>query len=260
MMINGAGVAEIYPSRHREPGRKLATLYRHPATAAVVLKTCTQEPRVGAPRAWAVGRDQSVNKVRLDNPGTEATAARVRRLLQDVAWNGKPVIVSFWAPGPDTAVATLRGLEQALGPAVEPVWFEWNVSCPNAPAVAADLACTWRRLVSLTRRPVGLKVGADTPLVPAPLPFVTAVNTLCGHGGRGLRQVALQAIRRWRGHLGTGATVIGMGGCRGADDVAAYLAAGATWVGVATALLQDGLAALVTTPVSNTAELIPSRL
>ena len=62
-------------------------------------------------------------------------------------------------------------------------------------------------------------------------------NGLGGLSGPAVKPVALHAV--YHAHAATGLPIIGMGGVAGAQDVSEFLAAGATLVGIGTALFRD---------------------
>jgi dihydroorotate dehydrogenase len=76
---------------------------------------------------------------------------------------------------------------------------------------------------------------------------VVAVNTTVAHDqGKGglsgppLKPRGLEVVARLRQHLDTGRVIIGVGGITTAEDVSAYLAAGADVVQAYTAFIYEG--------------------
>ena len=243
-MLNAAGVAEIYPSRHSDLYTRLAELYRHPGTSALTLKTCTLESREGNPHTYKVSCDaklhtRSFNNVALHNDGLEETMRRVQFLRGLQVVPHKLIVVSLWG-SPDEMIPMLRELE-GLKPGN--VWIEWNLSCPNVehePNVH-DWLLRYSELATRTSHKLGIKVAEN--LSPNNQPdFVTAINTLVGYGGFELRDGALTTIKKWRTYLGPEVPIIAAGGAT-VDERGLYIKAGATVVSLGTEVLSAGLGA-----------------
>jgi dihydroorotate dehydrogenase (NAD+) catalytic subunit len=232
--------------------------------AAFVTKTVTLHPREGnPPPRIAEAPAGMVNSIGLANPGLDGF---LDRHLPRLAELGVPVIVSVggWSPAEyETAVARL-----AAHPAVAAI--ELNVSCPNVDSGCISIgtdAHETRSLVercrSVTELPLLAKLSPSVADVAAIAEAAEAggasglalVNTvrgmaidrrtlrpLLGGGGGGLsgpaiKPVGLHAVYHCRRR--TALPIVGMGGVSSAQDVLEYLAAGASAVGVGTALFRD---------------------
>jgi dihydroorotate dehydrogenase (NAD+) catalytic subunit len=232
--------------------------------AAFVTKTVTLHPREGNPPV-RIGETPSgmVNSIGLANPGLDGFC---ERHLPRLAELGVPLIVSVggWTREEyATAVRRIGG-----HPAVRAI--ELNVSCPNVEtgciSIGTDPAET-RALLERCRgesdRPLLTKLSPSVADVAA---IATAaaeggsdglvlINTvrgmaidrvtlrpLLGGGGGGLsgpavKPVALHTI--FHARAATGLPVVGMGGVSSAQDCIEFAAAGASVVGVGTALFRD---------------------
>jgi dihydroorotate dehydrogenase (NAD+) catalytic subunit len=232
--------------------------------AAFVTKTVTLHPREGnPPPRIAETPSGMVNSIGLANPGLERFAEDDLPRLAEV---GVPVIASVGGWSPDeyaTAVARV-----GAHPAV--VAVELNVSCPNVESGCISIGTDPGETRSLVER---CRDETDVPILAKLSPSVTEIeaiataaaeggaqglvliNTLrgiaidrttlrplLGGGGGGLsgpaiKPVALHAV--YHARAATGLPIIGMGGVAGAADASEFLAAGATLVGIGTALFRD---------------------
>ncbi|MGN6379075.1 MAG: dihydroorotate dehydrogenase [Gaiellales bacterium] len=232
--------------------------------AAYVTKTVTRHPREGnPPPRIAETPSGMVNSIGLANPGLDVF---LDRHLPRLAGLGVPLIVSVggWSHGEyATAVERL-----SASPSVAAI--ELNVSCPNVDSgcisIGADAEET-RALVELCRTatelPLLVKLSPSVADVAAIAEAAEAggasglvmINTvrgmaidrhtlqpLLGGGGGGLsgpavKPVGLHAVYHCRAR--TTLPIVGMGGVAGAQDAIEYLAAGASVVGLGTALFRD---------------------
>jgi dihydroorotate dehydrogenase (NAD+) catalytic subunit len=232
--------------------------------AAFVTKTVTLHPRAGNPPV-RIGETPSgmVNSIGLANPGLEGFCDRHLPRLAEL---GVPLIVSVggWSRE-EYAIAVRRiGAHSAVRA------IELNVSCPNVEtgciSIGTDPAETralLERCRGETDRPLLTKLSPSVADVAA---IATAaaeggsdglvlINTvrgiaidratlrpLLGGGGGGLsgpavKPAALHAI--FHARAATGLPVVGMGGVSSAQDCIEFAAAGASVVGVGTALFRD---------------------
>jgi dihydroorotate dehydrogenase (NAD+) catalytic subunit len=231
---------------------------------AFVTKTVTLHAREGnAPQRIAETAAGMVNSIGLANAGLDSFAAEQ---LPRLAALGTPVIVSVGGWSREEYAKVVAGLAGRPGAAA----IELNVSCPNVDtgciSIGTDPGET-RRLVERCRAETDLPLLVKlSPAVADVAPIaeaaeaggaaaLVAINTvrgialdpvslrpLLGGGGGGLsgpavKPVGLYAVHRCRQH--TGLPIIGMGGVAGVQDVLEYLAAGASAVGVGTALFRD---------------------
>jgi dihydroorotate dehydrogenase (NAD+) catalytic subunit len=232
--------------------------------AAFVTKTVTLHPRDGNPPPRIAETPAGmVNSIGLANPGLDRFCEHDLPRLAEL---GVPIVASVggWSPGEyATAVARI-----GAHPAVAAI--ELNVSCPNVESgcisIGTDPAET-RSLVDRCRDETDVPVLAKlSPSVTEIEAIATAaaeggadglvlVNTvrgiaidrttlrpLLGGGGGGLsgpavKPVALHAV--FHAYAATGLPIIGMGGVAGGQDASEFLAAGATLVGIGTALFRE---------------------
>lgn len=232
--------------------------------AAHVTKTVTLHPREGNPPVRIAETPAGmVNSIGLANPGLERFVAEQ---LDRLAGLGVPLIVSVGGWSREeyaTAVARLAG-----HPGVAAI--ELNVSCPNVDtgciSIGTDAAETrllLERCRAETAKPLLAKLSPSVADV-AEIAVAAAeggadglvlINTvrglaidrvslrpLLGGGGGGLsgpaiKPVALHAVLHCA--RATGLPIAGMGGVSSGADVIEFLAAGASVVGIGTALFRD---------------------
>lgn len=232
--------------------------------AAYVTKTVTLHPRAGNPPVRVAETPAGmVNSIGLANPGLERFADGY---LDRLAGLGVPLFVSVGGWSRDEYVQAVARL--SAHPAVAAL--ELNVSCPNVDtgciSIGTDPAET-RELLRRCRAETGLPLLAKLSPSVADVAAIAAaaaeggadglvlINTvrgmaidrrtlrpLLGGGGGGLsgpaiKPVALHAV--YHCARATGLPIVGMGGVAGAQDVLEFLAAGASLVGVGTALFRD---------------------
>jgi dihydroorotate dehydrogenase (NAD+) catalytic subunit len=232
--------------------------------SAFVTKTVTLHPREGNPPPRIAETPAGmVNSIGLANPGLDRFLADDLPRLADL---DVPIVVSVggWTPGEYATAVARVGAHPAV------VAVELNVSCPNVETGCISIGTDPGETRALVQRCRG---ETDVPVLAKLSPSVTEVeaiataaaeggadglvliNTLrgiaidratlrplLGGGGGGLsgpavKPVALHAV--YHAHGATGLPIIGMGGVAGAADVSEFLAAGATLVGIGTALFRD---------------------
>jgi dihydroorotate dehydrogenase (NAD+) catalytic subunit len=232
--------------------------------SAFVTKTVTLNPREGnPPPRIAETPSGMVNSIGLANPGLDRF---LEHDLPRLAELGVPIIASVggWSPGEYATAVGRIGAHPAV------VAIELNVSCPNVESGCISIGTDPGETRALVER---CRDETDVPVIAKLSPSVTEIeaiataaaeggahglvliNTvrgiaidratlrpLLGGGGGGLsgpavKPVALHAV--YHAHAATGLPIIGMGGVAGAQDVSEFLAAGATLVGIGTALFRD---------------------
>ena len=253
-------------------GHELAGVVDLGALGGIVTKAVSPEPRPGAPapRVAEFGGGM-INAVGLANPGVAAVRAEhlpwLARSLPSVRKMAN--IVGFAV---EEFAAVIEQLEVSL--AAESAGaldaFELNVSCPNVKAggmeFGADaeaLTQVVRRARAATARPLFVKLSPTLPdivrtaqtAVDAGADGLTLVNTIpglvidvgrrqpaLGFGTGGVSGTALLPV----GVLVTAKVrravkvpLVGIGGVSSAEDALQYLIAGATLVGIGTAMLRD---------------------
>ena len=242
------------------------------ALGGLVTKAVSPEPRSGAPapRVAEFGGGM-INAVGLANPGVAAVRAEhlpwLARSLPSVRKLAN--VVGFAV---EEFAAVIEQLEVSLGAESAGALdgFELNVSCPNVKAggmeFGADpeaLSQVVRRARAATARPLFVKLSPTLPeiaraaqtAVDAGADGLTLVNTIpglvidverrrpaLGFGTGGVSGTALLPV----GVLATARVrravkvpLLGIGGVSSAEDALQYLIAGATLVGIGTAMLRD---------------------
>ncbi len=244
-------------------GRQLHGVCRLERLGGLVTKAVSLEPRHGhPPPRVAEFRGGMLNAVGLANPGV-AAVRRVELPWLAASLPGWPVLVNVVGFAVHEYAAVIARLDDLPGHAA----YELNLSCPNTDrggmefgADAGQVAEVVRRCRAETRRPLFAKLGpalADTAGIAraardAGADGVSLVNTVPGLlteaggprlgnvtggvSGPGLLPLALLAVQRTADVL-EGFPILGIGGIRNADDVRAFLRAGASLVAIGTAAL-----------------------
>jgi dihydroorotate dehydrogenase (NAD+) catalytic subunit len=232
--------------------------------SAFVTKTVTPQPREGnPPQRIAETPAGMVNSIGLANPGIDRFC---EHHLPRLAELGVPLVVSVggWSRQ-EYALAVRR-----VGALPQVAAIELNVSCPNVDTGCISIGTDRDETRALLER---CQAETDLPLLAKLSPSVADVSSialaaaeggaaglvlintvrgmaidrdtlrpLLGGGGGGLsgpavKPVALHAI--YHAHAVTGLPIVGMGGVANAQDCIEFLAAGATVVGIGTALFRD---------------------
>jgi dihydroorotate dehydrogenase (NAD+) catalytic subunit len=231
---------------------------------AVTSKSCSLEPRLGHPNPiaveWAGG---VINAVGLTNPGADEEVKMLLDAKARLAPMGVPVIASIFASSVEQFGQVAAIISQA-----EPDLIEVNISCPNvgdefgtpfAGSLESAAAVT-EKVKSSTKIPVCIKLAPNVPsiarialaVVKAGADAITAINTmpgmiidaqagkpvlsnrLGGISGLALKPVALRCVAEIRQAVDV--PIIGTGGIMTGVDAAEMLMAGATLVGVGSAV------------------------
>jgi dihydroorotate dehydrogenase (NAD+) catalytic subunit len=239
---------------------------------AVTAKSCGPAPRAGHPNPvaldWGGGL---INAIGLTNPGAEAEVPLLRQARAALAPLGVPVIASIFAGTVAEFATVARTIAQA-----EPDLLEVNISCPNvgdefgtpfAGSIesAAEVTAAVREAVDL---PMAVKLAPNVPdigriaaaVVDAGADAVTAVNTMPGMvidaaagqpvlsnrvggiSGPALKPIALRCV--YQIAKAVDVPIIGTGGVNSGRDAAEMIMAGATAVGVGSAVWYRGVDAL----------------
>jgi dihydroorotate dehydrogenase (NAD+) catalytic subunit len=235
---------------------------------AVTAKTCTPAPRTGHrnPTAvdWGAGL---INAMGLPNPGAEEEAALLAEARRLLAPLGVPLIASIAA---DT-VEGFAAAAAAVAPAA-PDLIEVNISCPNVRAEHGEIfaaseeaaAAVTAAVKAAVRIPIAVKLAPNVPSITAiaraveaaGADAITAVNTMPGMlidaesgrpvlanrtggiSGAALKPIALRCV--YEVSAAVRIPVIGTGGVLTGTDAVEMLMAGATAVGVGTAIAVRG--------------------
>lgn len=236
---------------------------------AITAKSIGPEPRAGHPNPtvldWGPGL---INAVGLPNPGIDAAVeilADTRRRLHAL---GVPLIVSIFAD-------SIAGFTQVAARAGEipPDILELNISCPNVEAEfgrpfaldAEAAAAVTKAVRPVCYCPLFVKLSPNVSdiiaiaraVVDAGADGLTAVNTfgpgmvidvesgwpilanrVGGVSGPAIRPIAVRIVYELTTHLHV--PVVGTGGATTARDVVEMIMAGATAVGIGSAVITEG--------------------
>ncbi|MHB0857051.1 MAG: dihydroorotate dehydrogenase [Anaerolineae bacterium] len=236
---------------------------------AVTAKSCSLEPRAGHPNPtvlnWGHGL---INAVGLSNPGAEAEREILRQAKRELAPLGVPLIASVFGNSAEEFRRTVAIVAEAA-----PDLLELNISCPNVesefgrpfalePAAAARVTAAVR---AVYLGPLLVKLSPNAPdivevaraVADAGADGLTAVNTLGpgmlidvrarrpvlsnrvgGISGAALRPVALRCV--YEVSRAVNLPIVGTGGVSSGEHAAQMIMAGATAVGVGSALQDLG--------------------
>ncbi|MCD6519293.1 MAG: dihydroorotate dehydrogenase [Anaerolineae bacterium] len=241
---------------------------------AVTAKSCSLEPRQGHPNPtvldWGHGL---INAIGLSNPGAWEEKRILQRAAVGLKEMGVPLIASVFA---ETIVSFQRTVE--IIAQAEPDLIELNISCPNVedefgrpfaldPIMAAKVTAAVREVY---KGILSVKLSPNVPDIvqvaraveKAGADLLTAVNTLGpgmvidvhagrpvlsnkvgGISGAALRPIAVRCV--YEITQAVSIPVIGMGGVLTGEDAMQMLMAGATAVGIGSALYYYGEAAFM---------------
>ncbi|MDB4900506.1 MAG: dihydroorotate oxidase catalytic subunit [Gemmatimonadetes bacterium] len=253
-------------------GRELAGIVDLGALGGLVTKAVSPEPRLGAPAPRVAEFDGGmINAVGLANPGVRAVRLEHLPWLATALPETRKIanIVGFAVEEFGAVVEELDAAVGADAPGALDA-YELNVSCPNVkaggmefgadPAALADVV---RRARAATRRPIFVKLSPTLPdiarsaqvAVDAGADVLTLVNTIpglvidvatrrpvLGFGTGGVSGTALLPVgvlATWKVRRAVRVPLFGIGGVSSAEDALQYLLAGATLVGMGTAMLRD---------------------
>jgi dihydroorotate dehydrogenase (NAD+) catalytic subunit len=237
----------------------------------ITTKSCGPHPRSGHPNPtvlhWGPGL---INAVGLANPGVEAEVAILRETKARLGPLGVPLIASIFAETVEDFADVARRVS-AAGPDM----IEVNISCPNVAAeFGRPFALDARSAAAVTRTvkqvapasiPITVKLSPNTPdLVPIAQAVVesgtdalTAINTLGpgmvidldsgrpilanrvgGVSGPAIRPIAVRCVYDLARAVDV--PIIGTGGVLSGRDALEMIMAGATLVGVGSAVYRRG--------------------
>jgi dihydroorotate dehydrogenase (NAD+) catalytic subunit len=235
---------------------------------AVTAKSCSLEPRQGHPAPCILPFDHGMlNAVGLSNPGVSETAKEVASYKQRCA---TPIIASVFAGSVEQFGEVTAGIATA-----RPDLIEVNVSCPNVESefglpFGADFEATGKitRIVKehAAGIPIAMKLTAQCPSLARMAQVcqdngadaICAINTvgpgmlidtevarpilsnlMGGVSGGAIFPIALRAV--WQIYRAVSIPIIGTGGVSTVDQVVQMLMAGATAVGIGSAVYQQGI-------------------
>lgn len=253
---------------------------------AVTSKSAGPEPRGGHVNPTCIDFGGGlINAIGLANPGAEAEVAMLTETRAALAPLGVPLIASLFADTVERFAEVAATLARA-----EPDLIEVNISCPNvasefgepfaaSPEAASAVTAAVRAEVDM---PVIVKLAPNVPaigriaaaVVDAGADAICAINTMPGMvidvesgmpvlanrsggvSGPALRPIAVHAV--YQVAEAVDVPIIGTGGVTSGDDVIEMISAGATVVGVGTAVYYDGPAAF-TRILTETAQWLADR-
>lgn len=239
---------------------------------AVTTKSCGLEPRSGHQNPTVIAFEHGLlNAVGLSNPGVEAQVTEIKKLkklLKQQQLKTK-VIASFFGFSSQEFIQVASLLAKA-----KPDYLEMNPSCPNVASENKEcFSDTPSGIYELTK--AVKKVAGDIPLIVKLSPNVAdivsiaksaceagadaicAINTLLGMAidlesgrpiltnkmggvsGPAIKPVALRCV--YQISQAVNVPVIGLGGVSNADDALEMIYAGASAVGVGSAVYQNGI-------------------
>jgi dihydroorotate dehydrogenase (NAD+) catalytic subunit len=237
---------------------------------AITTKSCSLKPRPGYPNPtildWGSGL---INAVGLSNPGVEVMVEEIRAAKQRLTPLGVPVIASIFAETIYDFGTVARFISEA-----EPDLIEVNISCPNIddryrlmfaadPYVASQVT---RRVKQNTDVPVLVKLSPNVinlariarEVVDAGADGITAINSLgpgiiidietCrpvlahktgGVSGPAIHPIAVRCVHDVCRAVDV--PVVAIGGVTTGRDVIEMILAGATAVGIGSAIYYRGM-------------------
>lgn len=242
--------------------------FSHRDVGMVVLKGTTLEPRLGnAPHRLAETPGGMLNAIGLQNPGARAV---VRDILPRLDFAETLFAANVSGATVEEYAEVTRIFDDSPVAAIE-----LNISCPNVkaggvqfgndPDMSARVVAACR---AVTRKPLITKLSPNQTdiaqnarrCIEAGTDAFAAINTLQGMAidllhrrpvlgnrqgglsGPAIKPIALLKVRQvYEVAAKHGVPIIGQGGVAGADDALEFLLAGATAVGVGTALFYDPL-------------------
>lgn len=243
---------------------------------AVTAKSCGPTPRAGHVNPscldWGHGL---INAIGLANPGVEAEVELLAAARAQVEGLGVALIASIFAGPPEEFGQVAARVAEA-----RPHAIEVNISCPNVhsdfgepyagdPAAAAEVTSHVVRAVEAAGIPVIVKLAPNVPgvarigraVVDAGASALCAVNTMPGMlidaesgqallanrsgglSGPALKPIALKVVYDLA-RACPGVPIIGTGGVTSGVDAIEMIMAGATTVGVGSAVYYRGAEAL----------------
>ena len=250
-------------------GAELLERVARAGAGAVTAKSCGLEARVGHPNPtvldWGHGL---INAIGLANPGVEEMAAILKDAKGRLEPLGVPLIASIFAETVEDFAKVAHRVSKA-----EPDFIEVNISCPNVAAefgrpFAADpdsAAAVTRAVKGATHLPVIVKLSPNVTDIAtiaravetAGADAIAAINTVagmvidvdCGQpilanrvgglSGPAIRPVAVRCV--YEIYQAVDIPIIGLGGVVDGRDAVEMIMAGATAVGVGSAVYYRGV-------------------
>jgi dihydroorotate dehydrogenase (NAD+) catalytic subunit len=243
--------------------------FSNTAVGAIVLKGTTLAPRLGNPahRVWETPGGM-LNAIGLQNPGVDHV---VRKILPELDFSETRFIANVCGSTIEEYAEVARRFDDSPIDAME-----INISCPNVkeggvafgnyPDMSARVVEACRRV---TAKPLITKLSPNQTdiaanaraCLEAGTDAFAAINTLMGMAidvearapiignvqgglsGPAIRPIALLKVQQvYRECAARGVPIIGQGGIETANDALEFVLAGATAVGLGTALFYDPMA------------------
>ena len=237
---------------------------------AVTSKSCGLLPRAGHPNptvlAWEHGL---INAVGLSNPGVEEEIKELKKARVELGKLGVPLIASFFADKVDNFALLAEKLSEA-----KPDFLEVNISCPNTEsdlgrmfsAEAKTAAAVTRAVKKQTKIPLMVKLSPNVTDIKeiakavetAGADAISAINTVGpgmfidiesgrpilankvgGLSGPAIRPIAIAKVFEICSVVKI--PVIGIGGVTDGKDAIEMMMAGASAVGVGSAVYYRGI-------------------
>jgi dihydroorotate dehydrogenase (NAD+) catalytic subunit len=235
---------------------------------AITSKSAGTVPRDGHANpvslAWQGG---VINAIGLTNPGCHAEVPILKESKKRLNAIGVPLFASIFAPTVEEFGEVARVIAEA-----EPDLIEINISCPNVAsdfgtpfsATAQSAAEVTRMVRAAVHLPISVKLAPNVynlgeiarAVAEEGANAITAINTVPGMlidayaaspilknttgglSGPAIKPVALRAV--WEIAQAVDLPIIGTGGVASGIDATEMIMAGATLVGVGSALVDDG--------------------
>jgi dihydroorotate dehydrogenase (NAD+) catalytic subunit len=237
----------------------------------VTAKSCGPTPRTGHPNPVAFDLGAGLlNAIGLTNPGAEEEAILLTETRRALAPLQTPLIASIFAGTVAEFAEVARTVEQS-----KPALIEVNISCPNVgDEFGTPFAGTVESAAAVTAAvraavacPVAVKLAPNVPdiariaaaVVEAGASAITAINTMPGMAidpasgqpllhnrvggisGAALKPIALRCV--YEIAQAVSVPIIGTGGVSTGQDAAEMLMAGASVVGIGSAVYYRGVGA-----------------
>jgi dihydroorotate dehydrogenase (NAD+) catalytic subunit len=234
----------------------------------ITSKSAGPEPRAGHANPVALAWEGGViNAIGLTNPGAQEEVDFLRETKNRLAAMNVPLFASIFAPTLSQFGEVARIISEA-----EPDLIEVNISCPNVgsefgtpfSASASSASAVTREVRRAVSLPISIKLAPNVPnigeiahaVAEEGANAITAVNTMPGMlidayaakpvlrnrtgglSGPAIKPIALRCVAEIASWVSL--PIIGTGGVSTGIDAAEMIMAGATLVGVGSAIWRDG--------------------
>ncbi|MEM4554718.1 MAG: dihydroorotate dehydrogenase [Candidatus Anstonellaceae archaeon] len=230
---------------------------------AVTSKSCSLFPREGHANPTVVNsKEVWLNAIGLSNPGVDEEINEIKLAVKKA---GVPVIASIVGFSVEEFAEVAKRISQA-----NPAMIEVDASCPNIEgggkmfsSCVQDAVLVTKAVRKATKLPFSVKLSADVPnigeiafeCIQAGADCITAINTVGGMyidvyarkavlhnrfggvSGPAIKPIALKAVYNIRKAVGPNVPIIGTGGVSCGLDAIEMIMAGATAVGIGTAVV-----------------------